>query len=501
MRTWRFRDHDPEFLKRLRRGARDRLARRNLRPRRPHWNRERYFDGEALWMLLLSGLWAAGLASGNLGGVSLSPTAVSAAYAIAGLFLVTTAERSLHGRLFHGPDLATLVRLPASGAWMVRRQWARALRRIVFIAAAAFLGALIRLLFSDWTWWRLPEALLFAMVFAAMVLAAITWLSGTGRGVWLSGISWTVLITTWIGSKFLPGLAPWVAGILNQYGGLIVALLPTGWVIDPFHRAIEGDAGRDWLFLIPAAVLTASIPAALHWLTGRVQLREHTELRYASQVPDDADDDLRAAVHDALLRPPERPLGQLRDAVLSRSFLQSEPTPPQAGWIERWISRSWNARERLLSDLAYGILPPWTRTYLNCLALLLGCVGAAVAGRYWRIEWLECGWFAALALILIGIAPVAPAAHRLGYQWESSQGMLPLCSVMPVGLPEIGRWCLRTGRGRLLIGAPVILAFGMAVGWVRPDVVSWQQGAFGSLGIWISLFGLQPLWLVETLLN
>ncbi|MBL9173018.1 MAG: hypothetical protein JNL10_05745 [Verrucomicrobiales bacterium] len=41
----------------------------------------------------------------------------------------------------------------------------------------------------------------------------------------------------------------------------------------------------------------------------------------------------------------------------------------------------------------------------------------------------------------------------------------------------------------------------MAVGWVRPDVVSWQQGAFGSLGIWISLFGLQPLWLVETLLN
>lgn len=452
-------------------------------------------------MIFLMGLVAAGFSRGRLGGEDLTQSAVGAGFAIGALFLITTTERSLHGRLFHGPDLLALVRLPASGAWMVRRQWARAARRIPFVAIAALVGAGIRILLTDGTASQFPGSLLFAGLLSAVVLSAATWLSGTGRGAWVNGALWTTLILYWIGSRFFPGVVRWTAEMLNQYGGLLVAMLPTGWVIHPFQLSADGTAGRDWLFLIPAVVLIVSLPEGLQWLTSRVRLRDHAEFLYAAQLPEDAGDELRESVHESLTRPPPRPLGELRDDVLSRTFLQPELDPPQAGWIERRISRSWTSRERLLSELAFGTLPRWTRTYLVSTGLLVVCLGAGVAGHRLQVDWLQGGWFAAVAILLLGIMPAFSPAGRLGRVWEFSQGVLPLCAVLPVGIPEIGRWSLRAGRIRILLGMPIALGTGSFIGWYHSDFMTWQQGAWGAVVVCISLFGFQPLWLIESLLG
>jgi hypothetical protein len=384
---------------------------------------------------------------------------------------------------------------------MARRQWTRAARRIPFVAIATLLGSLIRLLLTDGTASQLPGSLLLAVLLSAVVLSAATWLSVTGRGAWIHGALWTAIILNWIGSQFFPSLIRWTAEMLNEHGGLVVALLPTGWVIHPFQLSADGTAGRDWLFLIPAAVLIVSLPAALRWLTSRVRLRDYAELIYAAQLPEDAGDELRDTVHESLTRPPARPLGELRDAVLSRAFLQPESDPSNAAWIERQISRAWSPRERLLNALAFDNLPRWTRTYLLCTGLLIVCLGAGVAGHQWRVDWLQGGWFAAVALLLLGIMPAVPPAGRLGRVWETSQGVLPLCAVLPVGIPEIGRWSLRVGRIRLLAGAPVAVGTGIFIGWYRSDFMTWQQGAWGAVVVCISLFGFQPLWLIESLLG
>ena len=227
----------------------------------------------------------------------------------------------------------------------------------------------------------------------------------------------------------------------------------------------------------------------------------YTELLYAAQLPEDAEDELRETVHESLTRSPPRPLEELRDAVLSRAFLQPELDPPHAGWIERWISRSWTPRERLLSELAFGNLPRWTRTYLLSTGLLIVCLGAGVAGHRWRVDWLQGGWFAAVALLLLGIIPAFSPSGRLGRVWETGQGALPLCAVLPVGIPEIGRWSLRAGRIRILVGVPMALGTGSFIGWYHSDFMTWQQGAWSAVVVCISLFGFQPLWLIESLLE
>jgi len=496
-----FRDHDPEFLARLRRDVRNRAEVRQLRLRRPHWNRLRNSKLEGLAGLALLVLVGFGLARQPEGPAALNRGALEATLALVSLFLVSVLERQISGMLTHWPDLATLLRLPADDDWMVRRQWGRGLTRFPFVLLTAFIAAVSVSLDSHPGWVVAGGALLFALTLSVLVLTLATWLAGSRFGPLLSGGLWTGVVLLWLGSKLFPEFKSWLVLVLNQNGEWLTLVLPTGWVIRPFYRWQEGGAAIQWLSLLPGVVLVASLTTALARLPGRLRLRDQALLAYASQIPDDATDEFRKKVNEALTLPAPCSLGELRETVLTRSFLELDLAPDKGGWLERWVWRCWNPAERQLAALAYETLPQWSKMFrLSGILLLLG-VSAAGLGVWGKISWLLVGWLIAIGALIYGLAPMGPTAGRLENSWEMGQGTVTAVGLFPLSFPEICRWAIKTARLRLLVGSPLVLLLGAVLGIIHPELISPRGGVECGAVALLAVVGLQPLWMAGNLIG
>lgn len=497
----RFVDHHPAFLRRLREAARERAARRPLRLRRPGWNRSRRFDGQVIWSTGLVLMMVLALVRGGGERAELSRDAVEAGYALGALFLVASLERGLNAALHYWPDLLAALRLPTTNVWMGRRQWGRGLRRITPVVIAVFLGGLTVCLLADAGWAGAAGALLFTGVLTVVILVTATWLAGTGKGAQFSTALWFLGVGFWAGVQFFSELRIWTASALNQSAEWWVLLLPTGWVIRPFHRWLTGGEWQEWIRLLPAVILVASLPAALNRLLARTRVRDHALLVYSAQVPDNADDTLREAVEAGLNRPVSRPLGELRSAVQSRQFLAPDAEPEPGAWVERLLWRMWTPRERLLAEVAFGRLPGWSKSYRNAsLALGLLMVVAAL-GVHWQIAWLQWSWLPAVALLGLVLTPLEPSVGIWAQCPVLGQVGFQATALFPVGFAEVGRWALKSTRLRLLLGAPLGVLGGAFFGLIRPDLVSPPLGAAGMAVALVAVLGFQPLWMTGCLLG
>ena len=198
-----------------------------------------------------------------------------------------------------------------------------------------------------------------------------------------------------------------------------------------------------------------------------MRLRDHAEfpLPPTAQLPEDAGDELRESVHESLTRP--RHVRWESSGTTCSAGRSSNPNwiLHKPGWIDwRRISRSWTSRERLLSELAFGTLPRWTRTYLVSTGLLVVCLGPAsrppTAGGLAPGRMVRRGRDTA-PRNHAGLLSGRSARTRLG---EFSQGVLPLCTVLPVGIPEIAAG--RRGRkDPILPGMPSPPGTGSFIGW------------------------------------
>ena len=497
----RFRDHHPAFLRRLREGARERAVRRRRPLRRRDWNRSRHFDSQALWSTGLALMTVLAMGRGGGGRVELGQDAVEAGYAISALFLVASLERGLTAALHFWPDLLAALRLPTTDLWMGQRQWGRGLGRILPVVLAAFLGGLTVCLLADSGWAGAAGALLFAGVLSVVVLAAATWLAGTGKGTQFSAVLWFLGIGLWAGVQFLPELRAWAVSALNGSAEWWVLLLPTGWVIRPFHRWLTGGDWHEWIRLLPAVVLVASLPNAVHRLLARARIRDHALLVYGAQVPDDADDAFREAVEAELNRPAPRPLGELRGAVESRLFLAPDAEPLPGHWIERLLWRIWTPRERLLAEVAFGPLPAWSKSYHTASLVFALLIALAALGVHWQIAWLQWSWLAAVAPLVLVLTPVEPALGIWAQCPVLGQVSFQATALFPVGFAEVGRWALKSTRLRLLLGAPLGVLGGASFGLLRPDLVSPSLGAAGVAVALVAVVGFQPLWMTGCLLG
>ncbi len=329
----------------------------------------------------------------------------------------------------------------------------------------------------------------------AVVAGLAVWLAGTGAGAWLSGGLWGSLVCVWIGSKVLPGMRDTVLDWLNGAGGWLVLVLPTGWVVRPFHGLLAGGRLEDWLGLLPVGVLVASLPTAMRRLILVHRLRDRTLLMYASQIPDDASEPFREAFNAALVRPEARVTDEMRQAVLSGVFLESEPTRAH-GWIERWVLARWTPAERRLAQWALPMLPGWSRRYAICTAVAASALATSALGGA-----LSLSWLVAVAVVVLGLTPVSPVLGRFGSAWRVGQGSVVALGMFPLSFLEVARWALKTSRLRLLLGAPQALAVGAAIGWLQPDSLTPRQGLFCAGVVLFALAGLQPFWLLESLLG
>ncbi len=121
----RFLDHDPEFLRRLRQGVRERAQRRRVTLRRIPWNRRRLFPSGLIWSAVVIAGAAAALFQSAEPSARLQRTGAEAAFAIACLLLVSDFERRITALLHHWPDLVAALCLPTTNVWMGYRQIAR----------------------------------------------------------------------------------------------------------------------------------------------------------------------------------------------------------------------------------------------------------------------------------------------------------------------------------------------------------------------------------------
>ncbi len=493
-----FRDHHPEFMRTLRQSARQRAATRRVKQRRPPWSGRRWIpDWAAVLALLVVVVFS--LNRRHAGAASLSSEGTEAVLALLALFLASTTERHLTEMLGHGPDLAAALHLPTDNRWITQRQTRRGLEPFPLMLGGLFLTALVVATAWPPTWGSLFGAVVFSILLGATVLSLAFWLAATRLAPFLALALWTLLIGLWLGISFQPAIKTWLVASLNEHGHWITLVLPTGWVIRPFHRGLEFGLSADWLCLLPAVVLIASLRSAWLNLQHRVRPRDQALLLHASQIPDDASEEFRREVNEALTLPASRPPEPLRAEVLSRRFLDLPRPPPP--WIERWLWRCWTPAERVLAELAFPGPTRWSNSFALGSGLLLLALTLAAWGSRWGSGWVLAGWIATGVLLVHWITPISPALGRLENAWNVGQGTVTTLGLFPLGLSEVSRWALKTGRLRLLLGAPVALLAGGAVGWIHPQVVTPRTGAECAAVALIALAGLQPLWLTGNLIG
>lgn len=491
----RFLDHDPEFLRRLRQGVRERAQRRRVALRRVPWNRRRVFPSGLIWSAVVIAGAAAALFQSGEPSARLQRSGAEAAFALACLLLVSDFERRIVALLNHWPDLLAAVCLPTTNIWMGYRQMARSRPMLPPLLLISLAVALLVALFHGMTGLGALAALAYAVTMTAVVVVLAVWLAGTGAGGWLSAGLWGGLVCVWISSKVFPGFRDTVLAWLNETGGWLVLVVPTGWVVRPFYGLVAGGRLEDWLGLLPVGVLLASLPTAMRRLISVHRLRDRALLMYASQVPDDASDPFREAFNAALVRPETRAADQLRQMVLSGAFLETPPTPA-SGWVERWVKSRWTPRERRLAQWALPVLPGWSRRYAICTAVAASSLATSALGGA-----LELSWILAVAVVVLGLTPVSPVLGRFGAAWRVGQGSVVALGMFPLSFLEVARWALKTSRLRLLLGAPQALAVGAAIGWLQPESLTPQQGFFCAGVVLFAVAGLQPFWLLESLMG
>ena len=497
-----FRDHQPAFLARLRSGARDRVRRRSGRLRRAGWTQLRYAKLEGFLGVFLMAV--VGFSVGRGREDSLEPGGAGAVVSWAALFLVSQLERHMTGMLQYWPDLATSLRLPADDAWMVRRQWWRSQEKFpLTLLSAVALTLPIGLLASP-TWTMAGFCLGAAVVLSAVVLVLATWLAGTNYGAALGMVLWGSLAVFWIGSRVLPTLTVWGLETVNAHGEWLTLILPTGWVVRPFLGSLNGISWESWTSLLPVAVLVASVGVALGRLPRILRLRDQALLMYAAQIPEDASEEFRRQVHEALRQAPRSAVGTLREAVSSRSFLEIPSPVATGGWLERWLWRCWSEGERSLAALAYVRLPKWTTSLgVSSALVVLGVASAALGGPENSRDrgWLLVGWLLALIALGKGVTPIRPEAGRLEQSWEVGQGTVVAVGLFPLGLAAVHHWALKTARLRLLMGSPLALLAAAVAGWSHPELVTPTQGVQAVLVALLIAVGYQPFWLAGLLLG
>jgi len=490
------RDHDPAFLRRLRFAARDRIVRQRIRRLRRSWRHQNLRLGPVLFSAvpLLALTACAGPGVERLG---LTRAGRDALWAYALCFPLFALKNSIQARLGYWPDVYAALRLPVSNDWLVRRQWARGIRVTPLLAAIVFAAASMMAWTADAVGPGWLGALPFALLFVAMAVPASTWLAATPWGGRLEVALWTPLVGAWIGGAAFPSVRTAGVAFLNSAGDWIAWILPTGWVARPFLHWLEGGPGLEVLALLPAALLALSVRRAVRCLVNRVRPLDWGLVRWFSQPPEEASLEMQEALDSMLGEKPARTAEDARLTILSRKFLEPSESPEKAGWIERFLWRQWTPRERFLAEIAFSGLPPWSARYLKLAALLgvwvlLGCLAGPL-----DIAWLRWSWLLTALTLALGLTPAVAPLGRLEAFCGLGHGSVKFLAILPVSLPEVARWTLRTTALRTILGMPLAMACGAAFGKWGGMGPSPRDGVLMIVAAVVVLSGFQAIWVVN----
>lgn len=406
--------------------------------------------------------------------------------------------------LENDPDLLALALLPIPDEAIFRRQLARALVELLPVPLAGMLaGGLVAASGDAGSAWlaSLAGGLVVGIYLVGLGLAFLPWRSAP----LFTSLGWLLLFPGVFLAQVLP--ESWRAGmlhVLGQYGDVLAALLPTGWVVEPFHHLLAGTARpTDWAWALPIASLVAATPFLVRRYREQYRPREGVLLHYAAQAPEWFDEEQQAGLEEALERPRPTGLTELREAVTGRRFLASALGPPP-GWIERWAWSWWTARERVIAEWALGAWPGWTRGWRQSWAALAaaGVVTAILHGA--GVEWAWVATALGGAVVGLRVLPLGTGlAGRALAPISLGQARFSPLGLFPVTLGEVVRLAIKTSVVRGVAALPFGVLAGAFVAWLFPGLppvatLADSVGAGASLGAQACLLGVaaRPLLLV-----
>jgi hypothetical protein len=467
----------PALERRLRHQARQELRESPLlwRDYRQHkarwWRRNRHLQISLVSVYVLAILFSAVVRSGR-------PLVVLTAIALYASGTALFRCKSYYARATTGYDRAVLIALPVSDDEYIKhesrslfRSWigAFALFTVAYGVYAAVYGSL---------WHDLYAVLL------ASILQTLTGLS--------------------IGAVVVAFRPKWLAGSLAPFYGLMILCLfvpedglrflwsatlvtPAGWVAHGFAGLVGTANSLERFWLVPAFVLSATLPLTLRVL----QLRIASALAspdFAFEkvfVPDsDNSDDPQENVSTA------ETINSWQSAGLNNQVHSgSESTDwAQLGWIERLVGGLLSSREQIVAEFMLGNdLHTWSKKWR--FATIATLVGTAVTLAVPSLP----SWLFFLPMIVAGFL----SAPLLGGTWIGFKGpltsgcCLPVYFVFPLSYCEISWVMLKTNYIRALTWAPLAIVYASALAH-RVDY-PFAYGAGIGVDVVLIVMALQPV--------
>ena len=433
----------PALEKRVREVARDEMRLdkalwKDYKRHRKSWLRRKLEAGNMLlsilplfWVLIFAGVREHGKET-ILVAIALYATATS-------LF------RGMNFRLnvVGGYDRALFLHFPVSDNDFLKYEWKKFVR--------SWLGAFCVFLLAYWIV-ALRSDLVPENLEQVLLAAVLQTLCGAALSMWVPTFFPRLkIVSSAIPIYFLTFFCLWLPAPAIEFLWSSVLLVPAGW-ISHFFASSGGAASRaEKLLIAPAAAICLTLPIALHIARKALSAELDRQTRdgsdkleqmfAAAETPDEAAPDP--------MFPPQAPL------QVSYEHISERPSWETAGWIEKLVARSLNAKERIVADfmLAQNV-GDWSKRWRT--AALMSAVGVIVTALAPLPPWM---WFLPMvagglwgAPLFGGIWPGFNGAPTFG-------GVIPTYAVFPVGYGEISRVMFKANAIRIFVWAPLLIAY------------------------------------------
>ena len=383
---------------------------------------------------------------------------------------------ALRARFYQSNDLGALTLLPIAREKMFRWQLQKYFRQslLSLLDLLAGFGALAYYCdFSPAKW---------AVAFLLAVLTWVTLLAMSGlcaarlprtpfhfisTGLMLAGLV-----------IFFAGKSHWplVLKAVNDAAPVVNLLLPTGWPVSLFHLLTDQPQWSVLIFLAPIAALIATAKDSLARLLADFQYREFLLPETFDLVPET---EMGAADKQPTENPVRLGTTAITEIIRGRNFFHL-PQWPERGWLEKYLWRWLDRREKILSEFVfpggYVITAPWQKIFRNIAITIVAASVAGFAGLTLKFCILGLGLFVTICQAIVQLI-----SHGRAFQLiQFSGGNIPMYVGYGVGFRELSRLLLKCS----VVQIPLLLLFTTVTGTLS----AWLAGFPAMSG---AVFGLK----------
>jgi hypothetical protein len=468
----------PALERRLRQQARHELRESPLlwKDYRQHkarwWRRNRRLPFSLVSVYALAALFSATVRSGR----SLAVLTAIASYAT-GTALFRC--KSYFARATTGYDRAVFIALPVSDDEYIKHE-SRSLFRS-WIGALALFGVAYGVYAAVYgKFWDNLAAVLLASILQTLTGLSVGALVTAFRRKW-TGAS---IIAPFYGLMILCLFLP-EDGLRFLWSAMLVT--PAGLVAHGFAGSFDGANSLERFWLIPAFILSATLPLTLRALQSRIVSALASPDFALEQVSAPGSDNSDDTEDDASR---VEPINSWQLTALDDQLHhESKGTDrAQLGWIERLVAPLLSSRESVVAEfMLANHLHTWSKKWRSAALITLAGTALTLAAP------LLPPWFFFVPMIVAG----SMCAPLFGGTWVGFQGpitsgfYLPAYAVFPLSYSEISWVMLKSNYARALTWAPLAIIYASALAHRLNHSFAYGAGV-GVYGVLI-VMALQPV--------